>query len=136
MAKFARDKRPAAPQEPFPRSRVARASESDPSVRPSHGPDSKSPLLPADHARYDAVMAAGTHAPSRPRIVLTKLRVSVAVTFLYALAAIVADYGFRSLGAQQLQSDGRVGQVSLLFAVAMAALWIRALVVINRRPSP
>lgn len=81
-------------------------------------------LLHTTHTGYDA-------AVPRTKIVLTKLRVSLAITVLFALAAFVAIRSF----AQNWPPDTRIAQASLIFGSMLAVVWVLWLVAINRRAS-
>ena len=78
----------------------------------------------ATHAGYDAPVR-------RTKIVLTRLRVSLAITVFFALAAFVAIRSF----AQNWPLDTRIADASLLFGSMVAVVWVLWLVAINRRAS-
>jgi len=91
-----------------------------------------SPLRPQTRAEYDAKVTSSAQAPSsprsRPRIVLSDLRVAIITGMLFLLAALLAAGSFSWLAQKTGQVDGRVAQVSQLFAAAMGGLWLSSLV--------
>ncbi|HFE45631.1 MAG TPA: hypothetical protein ENJ18_09065 [Nannocystis exedens] len=88
-------------------------------------------------ATYDpSLMSQGTNTPENihgPRIVLTKLRASLAVTLLYSLAVLATALVFSWLAQQHDKLDTRYTTATIIFAVALAVFWAISIAVIHRR---
>ncbi|MBK8261007.1 MAG: hypothetical protein IPK80_06675 [Nannocystis sp.] len=82
-------------------------------------------------------MTNSAQAPSSPRrrarIVLSDGGVAVFTGVMYLCAAGLAAWSFSWLAHKTGQVDGRVAQVSTLFAAAMGGLWSSSLVALLRR---